>query len=134
MTIDDLLGKLAICVNEKTGKEGFEFVQQPFTIAFEQGKWLLLDELNLAQDIVLQCIESAIDSRVLVLHDSSSATNHTRTIKMHENFRLFATQNPATGKFKGKREALSSSFLDRFTPLVFQSVPVYDSTSMFRVS
>jgi midasin (ATPase involved in ribosome maturation) len=35
---------------------------------------------------------------------------------------LFCTQNPATGKFKGKREPLSSSFLDRFSLIQFSEL------------
>ena len=39
---------------------------------------------------------------------------------MHEDFRLFATQNPSL--FKGKREVLSNSFLSRFVTLVFEDL------------
>ncbi len=39
---------------------------------------------------------------------------------MHPQFRLFCTQNPNTGMFKGKREKLSASFLDRFCGVVFE--------------
>jgi midasin (ATPase involved in ribosome maturation) len=63
VTIDDLLGKV-ILVSRQDGSEDFEFCAQPFTQAFSQGKWLLLDELNLAPDLVLQCIESALDTKV----------------------------------------------------------------------
>ena len=39
---------------------------------------------------------------------------------------LFATQNPGTGFFKGKREKLSASFLSRFVPVVFKELPKSD--------
>lgn len=39
---------------------------------------------------------------------------------------LFATQNPGTGFFKGKREKLSASFLGRFVPLIFKELPRSD--------
>jgi MoxR-like ATPase len=58
-----------------------------------------------------------------MLHDSSSATQSTREIKRHEHFRLFATQNPATGYFKNSREILSQSFLDRFMHMTFEELP-----------
>ena len=44
----------------------------------------------------------------------------TRGGKYH---RLFATQNPNTGFFKGMRESMSQSFLSRFVPLLFKSLP-----------
>lgn len=119
VTIDDLLGKVQLADDNKS----FVFVAQHFTKAFEGGFWLLLDELNLATDVVLQSIESAIDTRELVLRDPSSAQASMRSIAMHSSFRLFATQNPNSGFFKGKREALSASFLNRFQPLVFKSLP-----------
>lgn len=121
VTIDDMLGKVTLVQTDRG--EDFQFVRQPFTVAFQDGLWLLLDELNLAQDTVLQCIEAALDNNVLVIHDSSSATDHSKIISKHPNFRLFATQNPNSGMFKGKREKLSASFLGRFRPLAFQELP-----------
>ena len=72
---------------------------------------------------MLQAIESALDNHELVLADSSSATNAVRRIPQHKDFRLFATQNPNSGFFKGKREQLSTSFLSRFQPLEFRELP-----------
>lgn len=66
VTIDDLLGKVILKQKEGGGEE-FAFVPQPFTIAFSEGHWLLLDELNLAQDLVLQCIETALDTGVCLV-------------------------------------------------------------------
>ena len=120
ITIDDLLGKVTL--SSDAGK-AFEFVEGPFTTAFSQGQWILLDELNLGQDTVLQAIESALDTRRLILQNSSSAEQSLIVHSMHKNFRLFATQNPNTGFFKGKREKLSPSFLSRFRPIIFKELP-----------
>ncbi len=49
ITIDDLLGKVVLAA-DSYGSETFLFLPGPFTSAFRDGKWLLLDELNLAQD------------------------------------------------------------------------------------
>lgn len=87
------------------------------------GRWLLLDELNLAPDTVLQAIECALDTRELVVTDTSSASNPVRRIRQHEDFRLYATQNPNSGYYKGKRESLSTSFLSHFQPLEFRELP-----------
>ncbi|CAF4262361.1 unnamed protein product, partial [Rotaria sp. Silwood2] len=120
ITIDDLLGKVILVANES---KPFEFVEGPFTTAFSGGHWILLDELNLAQDTVLQAIESALDTHCLMIRNPTSAEHPIITHSMHENFRLFATQNPNTGFFKGKREKLSPSFLSRFRPIVFKELP-----------
>lgn len=96
-SIDDLIGQIQMVGNQ------FKFRKQPFTEAFENGWWLLLDEINLAKDIVLQCIEEALDTKILTLRDYSSVENASKaiTIKMGDGFRLFATQNPNTGFYKG---------------------------------
>lgn len=49
ISIDDLLGKVVLST-DATGQETFRFSPGPFTVAFRDGTWLLLDELNLAQD------------------------------------------------------------------------------------
>ena len=72
VNIDDLLGKVSLQTDDN-GLKSFQFLAQPFTIAFEKGYWLLLDELNLAQDTVLQCIEDALDTKVLRVPDGSSS-------------------------------------------------------------
>jgi MoxR-like ATPase len=64
-----------------------------------------------------------LDTRVLIINDNSSSGSQGLHIPMHDGFRLFATQNPGTGYFKGKREVLSKSFLTRFVPVVFKDMP-----------
>ncbi|CAF4750847.1 unnamed protein product, partial [Rotaria socialis] len=117
------LGKVALAVDELSQTTRLQFVDGPFTIAFARGYWILFDELNLAQDTVLQAIESALDTRQLIIHNMSSAQQSVVVHRMHPDFRLFATQNPNTGFFKGKREKLSPSFLSRFRPLIFKELP-----------
>ncbi|CAF4694006.1 unnamed protein product, partial [Rotaria sp. Silwood1] len=123
ISIDDLLGKVTIVPGEQGQSVQFKFDNGPFTMAFIEGYWMLFDELNLAQDTVLQAIESALDRRQLTIRNGSSAQQSVVVYHMHENFRLFATQNPNTGFFKNKREKLSPSFLSRFRPLIFKELP-----------
>ncbi|CAF1151526.1 unnamed protein product, partial [Rotaria sordida] len=123
VSVDDLLGKVTIVPGEQGQSVQFKFENGPFTMAFIEGHWILFDELNLAQDTVLQAIESALDRRQLAIRDGSSAQQSVIVYHMHENFRLFATQNPNTGFFKNKREKLSPSFLSRFRPLIFKELP-----------
>ena len=84
-----------------------EFNEGYFTKAFRLGAWLLLDEFNLAPDNVLSSIESALDTSTLVLStdsiDSSEPENDKKYLEIpqHPDFRLFCTQNPNSGLFKG---------------------------------
>ena len=112
VSIDELLGSLHV-----VGKD-LVFTLQPFSKAYVEGYWLLLDELNLAPDIVLQRIESALDSNILQINNPTLSEPN-QHLPRHKDFRLFATQNPNTGLFKGKRETLSASLLDRFIPIIF---------------
>ncbi|CAF3864955.1 unnamed protein product [Rotaria magnacalcarata] len=126
VTIDDILGKVMLVFDKETCMTNFRFVHGLFTRAFVNGHWILFDELNLAQDTVLQAIESALDTRRLTINNNSSAQDSIVVYQMHDDFRLFATQNPSTGFFKDKREKLSSSFLSRFRPLVFTELPDFE--------
>jgi MoxR-like ATPase len=117
-TVDDLLGRVTML-----GRTTFGFVKGLFTNAYEQGHWLLMDEINLAPDAVLQVIESALDSGVLELTDLLEAGGQGKTVTRHPDFRLFATANPGVGFFKNKREVLSTSLLSRFVPIVFHDLP-----------
>ncbi|KAH3757886.1 Dynein heavy chain, cytoplasmic [Pelomyxa schiedti] len=109
MTDEDLFGKLV-----KTPK-GFEFELQIFSRAYKNGMWLLLDELNLARSEVLVRIESALASSTLHVGQY--------TIKRDPNFRLFATQNPDTGVWRGKRTVLPKSLLSLFRIQNFIHLP-----------
>ena len=82
-----------------------------------------MDELNLAQDEVVQRIENALDTDQLIIEDPG-AENGTRVVKKHPRFQLFATQNPTNGKgYTGKRSPLSKSFIDRFQCVVVSALP-----------
>ena len=41
---------------------GFSFIEGPFIDAYINGKILLLDEVNLVQKSIIQCIQSSLDS------------------------------------------------------------------------
>jgi midasin len=104
---------------EKNGIE-LDFEEGPFTYAYCHGLWLLLDEMNLASPNVLQAMEQAIESGVLILpnvenEDKSQTEVNYRTYKMHPEFRLFATQNPSIGQYKGARDQQSAALLNRFS-------------------
>lgn len=104
----------------------FEWVDGPLVRAMREGDLFLLDEMSLAEDAVLERLNSVLEpSRTLVLAEkggdvSVDETNRaTARIKAHEDFRIFATMNPG-GDF-GKRE-LSPALRSRFTEIWVPSV------------
>ena len=78
--------------------------------------WVILDELNLAPSEVLEALNRLLDdNRELYLPEINEA------VKPHENFRLFATQNPA-GAYGG-RKPLSRAFRNRFVEIHMSDIP-----------
>ena len=63
-TIEDLIGRLGS--SNEDSWNSFTFIPGPFTEAFEKGYVLLLDEVNLGQKSVLQCMESALDTGEII--------------------------------------------------------------------
>ena len=98
----------------------FEWADGPVAAAMKEGDMLLLDELSLAEDAVLERLNSVLEpSRTLVLaekgdDESSDDEIDSRVIAAHDGFRIFATMNPG-GDF-GKRE-LSPALRSRFTEI-----------------
>lgn len=68
----------------------------------------------------LHCIPAL---QTITLPNPSSASEPYKILHQAEGFRLFATQNPNTGYFKGRREALSAALLNRFVHVVFRQLP-----------
>ena len=93
---------------------------QPFARSFEKGNWVLLDEMNLAEESTLKVVVDALEDGKIVLCDRSSALTPPRVLKKHPNFRLFATQNPWQA---GKRERMSSAFFSQFSVMHFKELP-----------
>ena len=122
VTIKDFFGKIEIR-SDAQGNVSFAFCEGPFTKAFRLGYWLLIDEANLAPSCVLQAIECALDTGSVTVTDDSNAAEREQIVSRHENFRLFVTQNPATGKFKGHRQPLQNSFVSRLQKLIFTQLP-----------
>lgn len=72
----------------------FVFTEGPLVEAVRQGKWLLLDEINLAPPDLLQRVLGLLDDPeqpLLVLEGGRP-----RLVSRHPNFRLFACMNPPT--------------------------------------
>lgn len=93
------------------GKPG-EFVWKDGILvdAMKHGDWVVFDEINLAQPAILERINSLLDSdREITLTEKGNEVVHA-----HPNFRIFATMNPATAQYAGRKE-LSLAMRNRFT-------------------
>jgi len=68
------------------------------------GRTFLVDEISLAEDSVLERLNSVLEpERTLLLAEKGSSRNNAaEQIVAHENFRLVATMNP--GGDYGKKE------------------------------
>ncbi|KAF7997921.1 hypothetical protein HCN44_009319 [Aphidius gifuensis] len=91
--------------------------------AMRKGHWIILDELNLAPSDVLEALNRVLDdNRELFIPETQ------QTIKAHNNFMLFATQNPP-GLYGG-RKVLSRAFRNRFVELHFDEIPSKELTTI----
>ncbi|CAK4727123.1 unnamed protein product [Aphanomyces euteiches] len=90
----------------------FEWVDGPLVTSMKAGDLLLIDEINLADDAVLERLNSVLEpARGLVLAEKGDDAEH---ITAHHAWRILATMNPG-GDF-GKRE-LSPALRNRFTEI-----------------
>ena len=89
----------------------FVWADGPLVVAMKQGDVILIDEINLADDAVLERLNSVLEpARTLMLAEKGGSD--AEVIVAHEAFRVVATMNP--GGDHGKRE-LSPALSNRFT-------------------
>ena len=116
--INDLMQKF---IGDNNFFSGLEIIDGPFLKAFKEGIPLILDEINLASEEVLQCIEEALDSGEINME--ISGIGHV-SCKKGEGFCLIATQNPNSDNYLNKRQYLSKSFLSHFQIIKFPSFEI----------
>ncbi|KAF7863118.1 hypothetical protein EAF04_007201 [Stromatinia cepivora] len=110
----DLQEYLGTYVSDSDGK--LRFQEGLLVQALRQGHWIVLDELNLAPTDVLEALNRLLDdNRELLIPEMQEI------VRPHENFMLFATQNPP-GLYGG-RKTLSRAFRNRFLELHFDDIP-----------
>ena len=78
--------------------------------AIKEGHWVLIDEINLANNDVLQRLLPSLEGQSLVLYDKGGI----REVKKHPDFRLIGCMNP--GSDVGKKE-LPQNIREKFTEL-----------------
>src|SRR5699024_4342038 len=89
----------------------FEWVDGPLITAMKNGSFILVDEISLADDSVLERLNSVLElERTIFLAENTE----TPLIQAKPTFRYFATMNP--GGDYGKKE-LSPALRDRFTEI-----------------
>ena len=105
-TIEDLIGDYII--KNIHGRQKLVFTEGAFTLAFIHGYILLLDELSLAKETVIEPLMGILDTKELYI----SGRNNNRPYKMHPNFRIICTQNPAGSTYE--RTKFSERIMDHF--------------------
>ena len=118
-TIEDLIGRLGSGGDDSWSN--IKFIPGPFTDAFENGYVLLLDEINLGQKSVLQCMETALDTGE-IKQDVRACGQIIK--KMHPDFIIVATQNPKIEGFTNQRDEISQKFISRFTVVEFPAFEI----------
>ncbi|KOC69196.1 Midasin, partial [Habropoda laboriosa] len=110
----DLQEYVGTYVADSSGK--LVFKEGILVDAMRKGYWIILDELNLAPSDVLEALNRVLDdNRELFIPETQ------QVVKAHDNFMLFATQNPP-GLYGG-RKVLSRAFRNRFVELHFDEIP-----------
>lgn len=115
---EDLKGRTLSDINSFSG---FKFKKGYFADAFINGKILLLDEINLANQGVLNFIANALDSEMLILEQDENKDG-TKIFPMHKDFRLVATQNPNDISYICKREDIPEKLLQLFNIINFPAL------------
>jgi len=100
--VDDIIGKYL--VNER----GTYWIDGLLVEAMKAGKWVVLDEINMALPEILSKLHSLLDDdRKIILNEKDG-----EIVKPAEGFRIFATMNPSED-YAGTKE-LNLAFLSRF--------------------
>ncbi len=119
----DLQEYLGSYVSGTNGR--LQFQEGILVRALREGHWIILDELNLAPTDVLEALNRLLDDNKELLVPETQ-----QIIKPHENFMLFATQNPS-GMYGG-RKMLSRAFRNRFLELHFDDIPEGELETILR--
>ncbi|KAK1444881.1 hypothetical protein BgAZ_107870 [Babesia gibsoni] len=105
----------------------FEWVDGPLVRSMSMGEWFLADEISLAEDAVLEKMNSVLETpSTITIPEAGGDT--LRVIVGHQNFRFLATMNPSGDH--GKRE-LSPALLNRFT-VIYIPTPEFETVETLK--
>ena len=88
----------------------FKWVDGVLLTAMKNGDWIIIDEMNLANQSILEGLNSVLDDKQCLFVPELNME-----IKAHPEFQIFATQNPVNQG--GGRKFLPKNFLNRFVKI-----------------
>lgn len=110
-TVDEFVGKYELENGQTVWRDGV------LLDAMKKGRWLIVDEINVALPEILFVLHSLLDDDKMV-----TVASHTgEVVKPHKNFRFFATMNP-TDEYAGTKE-LNKAFQSRFSIVLVLHYP-----------
>jgi MoxR-like ATPase len=109
--VDTLIGKWLV------NKEGTYWIDGLFTMAWKYGRWIILDELNMALPEIMAILHPALDSRGILVLDEKNG----EIIQKHPNTRIFAAINPSED-YAGTKE-MNAALEDRFAGFALCDYP-----------
>lgn len=113
----DIIDLLGTDVPDPNKVGAFKWSDGVLLRSLKNGGWVIIDELNLANQTVLEGLNSILDYRgEIYLPDLNIV------VKKHPDFRLFGTQNP--DDFGKGRKGLPLSFLNRFFRIYIEETPM----------
>lgn len=104
----------------------FAFINGVLTKAVTEGQWILLDEINMAESDVLDCISEMLNPEIQEIRINEGS----KTVQKHPDFRVFGCMNPSTDV--GKKE-LNGIIRTRFTEYYIEE-PCNDKDLLLIVS
>jgi midasin len=111
---------LSLCHMSTAKKEvGFEWTEGLLVHAIQRGDWVVLDNANLCSASVLDRLNSLLEpDGSLIINEQRTADGSTRTVKPHDNFRLFLTMDPRHGELSRamRNRAVEISILNDVNP------------------
>ena len=113
-TVDDFVGKWTLNEGETVWNDGI------LLQAMRQGKWLILDEVNVALPEILFVLHSLLDDDKFVVVPN----NQGEVVRPAEGFRFFATMNPVD-EYAGTKD-LNKAFKSRFGVIATINYPISD--------
>ena len=112
----DLVGS-QFPTNDKNIK--FKWVDGVLLTAMKNGDWIIIDEMNLANQSILEGLNSVLDDKKCLFIPELNIE-----IKAHPDFQIFATQNPVNQG--GGRKFLPKNFLNRFIKIYLDELNIDD--------
>ncbi|GAB6026519.1 hypothetical protein CHUAL_012942 [Chamberlinius hualienensis] len=101
--------------NDSSEQRLFEWVDGHLVVAMKEGNFFLADEISLADDSVLERLNSVLEpERTLLLAEKGFGKDEEFILTAKDSFRFLATMNP--GGDYGKKE-LSPALRNRFTEI-----------------